>query len=213
MVCTIDLDQNPEKLSDAQESMDGESILASLGSLVIENSMLDFTTMCESEGYPIDHIVVTLDGSGGGTETVIADAPPLTTSQPSTTSPYVFPWVPSPTTVTTDGAVIWYGGQSFGMSANFATGTSVVAVGSVVFPGFTVAPSPTSPVSSDSRTQYSQALANNSGAYSSDTTNSADTTLNPSEDSSANGASVAVFVPFAGFLAPLIIAAILTVSV
>ncbi|EKM51044.1 uncharacterized protein PHACADRAFT_177735 [Phanerochaete carnosa HHB-10118-sp] len=171
MVCSIDLASNPGLLSDAQQSQD------------------DLTTNCESDGYPIAQLFVGTNGVSpavpasdqtsvafaappsttaplvGQTSTAFAAPPPNTNSQQPTSTVVVYPWQPSPTTVTNGNTVVWYGGSSFGMSVGLSTsyGQPPTAVGSSVIPGFQIGPSP-SASASNTQTPHAASSASSSGA-------------------------------------------------
>lgn len=138
----------------------------------------EFVANCGSDGYPINHITVTTSGVSNDpppatpannpqatsqqvTRTSYIFASPTNPSQQMTQTPVVCSWQSSPTTVTNGNTVVWYGGNSFGVSVGIsvaaATGTGFPAVaGSTVVSavpasGFTlVAPGSTAGTSSAS---------------------------------------------------------------
>lgn len=158
----------------------------------------DFTTNCESDGYPVSQITVTVDGTGsdtlipGQTATAIAAPPPGQTSVafaspawPSSTM-VIYPWQPTPTTVTQSGGIVWYGASSFGASfgtTSYASGTnSPAGAGSTTVGGFQIG---SQSLASASNTPAP--LADNSASNSGASPNATNTSLN-SQETNKNGA-------------------------
>lgn len=180
MVCSIHLAQLPSLLPDAQESQD------------------ELTENCNSDGYPIAKLTVTTNGVGpdippddqtsvvmvppiGQTSTVYLHAPTATAPAggqqfPGTT----YPWQPSPTTVTTDGATVWYGGSSFGLAMGFSTNAAQASdtTATVTISGFQTAV--TFPAPADN-TVLANGGASGSAATGGASPNATDAALNPQE--------------------------------
>lgn len=200
MVCSLDLANLSGMIPDAQQSMNGKyfTFVLALQRLTL---LSDFTTNCESDGYPVSKITITVDGTGsdtpvpGQTATAIATPPVGQTSvvflspawQQPTNTMTIYPWQPTPTTITEGNTVVWYGGASFGVSVgmqtSYATGTNFpAAVGSTNIGGFQIGSASSAPASNTPAP-----LADNSASNSGASPNTTDSTLNPQE-TNTNGA-------------------------
>lgn len=169
---------------------------------------------CRSDGYPVDNFVVTygditytppanppsvfippMGQTYGATSTVYLNAPTANPQVPSGTR-VVYSWQPEPTTITTDGATIWYGGSSFGMAAGFSTGFGSSS-GSTLLPGF-----PDAALSSAAASNTPSPLADNAASGSSASPNSTDPALNP-QNTNTSGTATSHMIPILSLAAVL----------